>query len=137
MKRVLFICTHNSARSQMAEAFLRISHGNHYEVYSAGIHPSEVNPYAIKVMAEIGIDISMYKSKSIEQFKNDNFDYVITVCDRAKETCPFFPRAKNFLHMSFDDPTQFNDSPTAALTEFRRVRDEIKAWIENTFDRKL
>lgn len=136
-KKVLFICTHNSARSQMAEAFLRVFHGDYYEIFSAGTHPTEVNPYTINVMAEIGIDISMHTSKSIEQFKNDNFDYVITVCDRAKETCPFFPRAKKIFHKGFDDPAQFSGSPNEVLTEFRRMRDEIKTWIESTFDREL
>ena len=137
MKRVLFICTHNSARSQMAEAFLRVFYGDHYEAYSAGTHPTEVNPYAIEVMMEIGIDISLHTSKSIEQFKGDNFDYVITVCDRAQETCPFFPRAQKLLHKSFTDPSQMSGPPDVVLAEFRHVRDEIKTWIEHTFDKEL
>jgi arsenate reductase len=137
MKRVLFICTHNSARSQIAEAFLRVFHGDHYEAYSAGTHPTEVNPYAIKVMMEIGIDISLHTSKNIEHFKGESFDYIITVCDRARETCPFFPRAQNLLHKSFTDPSQVSGPPDVVLAEFRRVRDEIKTWIENTFDKEL
>lgn len=132
-KRVLFICTHNSARSQMAEAFLRFLYGNRYEVYSAGTEPKEINPYAIKVMEEIGIDISKQRSKSIEELLGMDFDHVITVCDKAKEACPFFPGGKNYTHKGFEDPSEFNGSDKEKLDFFRRIRDEIRDWIEKTF----
>jgi arsenate reductase len=132
-EKVLFICTHNSARSQMAEGLLRTLYGDRYEAYSAGTQPSKVNPYAVKVMAEIGIDISKHRSKGVEEFLGMEFDYVFTVCDRAKNTCPFFPGAKRYVHQSFDDPAEFRGDKEESLTVFRRVRDEIKSWIEITF----
>ena len=107
-KKVLLICTHNSARSQMAEGLLNALYGNKYKAYSAGTKPSFVNPYAIEVMAEMGIDISKHRSKSIDEFQGITFDYVITVCDNAKATCPFSPGAGEYLHKSFDDPSDFN-----------------------------
>lgn len=133
-KKVLFICTHNSARSQMAEGFLNALHGDKYEAYSAGINPAKVNPYAIEVMAEIGIDVSKHRSKSIEEFRGKNFEYVVTVCDHARETCPFFPEGEIFLHKGFMDPAEFKGTEDEVLTEVKRVRDEIKDWIEKTFD---
>ena len=132
MKTVLFICTHNSARSQMAEGFLNTLYGDKYEAYSAGIEPAKINPYAIRVMAEIGIDISKKRSKSIEKFRGKNFDYVVTVCDHAKEACPFFPGEK-ILHRGFEDPSEFKGARDEILAKVRRVRDEIKDWIEKTF----
>ena len=104
-QKVLFICTHNSARSQMAEGLLNALYGDRYEAYSAGTQPTEVNPYAIKVMAEMGIDISKHRSKSVEEFRGKKFDYVVTVCDHAKETCPFFPGGEKYLHQGFKDPS--------------------------------
>jgi len=103
-KRVLFICTHNAARSQMAEGLLRALHGDHYEAFSAGTEPGSVNASAIRAMAEIGIDISHHRSKSLKEFFDQEFDYVVTVCDHAKESCPYFPGGKKILHQSFDDP---------------------------------
>jgi arsenate reductase (thioredoxin) len=97
-KRVLFICTHNAARSQMAEGLLRALHGNRYEVSSAGTKPGRVSPYAIKVMAEIGIDIGAHRAKSLQEVLDQEFDYVITICDHAKESCPYFPGGKKILH---------------------------------------
>ena len=132
-KRVLFICTHNSARSQMAEGILRTLYGNTYEVYSAGTKPSGVNPYAIEVMKEIGIDISHHRSKSIEEFRGMSFDYVITVCDSAKENCPFFPGGKKYIHRSFEDPASFEGTEEEKLEFFRKIREEIRNWIINTF----
>ena len=132
-KRVLFICTHNSARSQMAEGILRALYGDRYEVYSAGINPTGVNSYAVKVMAEIGIDISQHTSKSIEAFKRIPFDYVITVCDKAKEACPFFPGAKRLIHKGFQDPSQLVNPPLEVLAYFRQIRNEIYDWIKTTF----
>jgi len=131
-KRVLFICTHNSARSQMAEGFLSAFYGDKYEAYSAGTEPTKVNPYAVKVMAETGIDISTHRSKSIEEFREKNFDYVVTVCDYAKEACPFFPGEK-ILHKGFEDLSEFRGTQEEVLREVRRLRDEIKEWIHKTF----
>jgi arsenate reductase len=132
-KKVLFICTHNSARSQMAEGLLNALYGDRYEAYSAGTQPSKVNPRAVKVMAEIEIDISNNRSKSVEEFRNMKFDYVITVCDYAKETCPFFPGGKKYIHSSFEDPSEFRGKENEAIAIFRRVRDDIREWIERTF----
>ncbi|MFA6281971.1 MAG: arsenate reductase ArsC [Candidatus Omnitrophota bacterium] len=136
-KKVLFICTHNSARSQIAEGLLKSLYGNHYEVYSAGTEPSTVNLFAIKVMAEIGIDISQQRSKSINEFFDSQFDYVITVCDLAKNACPFFPNGKNYVHKSFKDPSEISGSHTKKLEAFRNARDEIKQWIENSFFKEI
>ena len=116
----------------MAEGFLNALHGNHYEGYSAGIKPTNVNPYVIKVMSEVGIDISKHRSKSIGEFYGKNFDYVVTVCDHAKEACPFFPGEK-IIHKSFEDPSRFNGTEDQILEQVRRVRDKIKDWEEKTF----
>ena len=132
-KKVLFLCTHNSARSQMAEGLLRALKGDEYEAYSAGVSPTMVDPDAIKAMAEIGIDISGQRSKGMDEVKGIKFDTVVTVCDSAKEACPFFPGAKEQIHRSFDDPAGYEGE--ARLPAFRRVRDEIGAWIEGTFVR--
>lgn len=132
-KKVLFICTHNSARSQIAEGLLKTLKGEYYDVYSAGTEPSRVHPLAIKIMAELGIDISIHRSKSIENFRGMEFDYVVTVCDHAKETCPFFPGGKNFLHQGFEDPSTCSGTEEEILTCFRRVREKIKDWVKKTF----
>ncbi len=134
-KKVLFICTHNSARSQIAEALLNELYGEKYEAHSAGIEASTVNPYAIEVMAEMGIDISKQRSKSIEEFKDMEFDYVVTVCDYAKQTCPFFP-GKVVIHKSFEDPIGFTGNEKETLIHFRCIRDEVKDWIEKTFGKE-
>ncbi len=131
-KRVLFICTHNSARSQIAEGLLNSLYGSRYEAHSAGIAPTAINPYAVRAMAEIGIDISANRSKSIEEFRGEIFDYVVTVCDDAREACPFFP-GKKVIHKSFQDPSQFRGTDDEILVKVRKVRDEIKGWIESTF----
>ncbi len=114
----------------MAEGLLNALYGDKYEAYSAGIEPTKINPYAVKVMTEIGIDISKQCPKSIEEFRGKNFDYVVTICDYAKEACPFFPRGKIFLHKGFKDPAEFKGTEDEVLTEVRRVRDEIKDWIK-------
>jgi len=132
MKTVLFLCTHNSARSQMAEALLNALYGNKYRAYSAGVTPTKVNPYVVKAMAEVGIDISRNRSKSIEEFRGENFNYVVTVCDSARETCPFFPGEK-VLHQSFDDPNQMEGSEKEIMKGVRQVREEIKEWKKKTF----
>ena len=132
-QKVLFICTHNSARSQMAEGLLRALYGDQYDVYSAGTQPTKVNPYAVKVMSEIGIDISNHRSKNVREFFGMKFDYVVTVCDHARETCPFFPGGKKYLHKGFLDPSNFKGTDEEKLRMFRRVRDEIRDWIIKTF----
>jgi arsenate reductase len=116
----------------MAEGFMNALYGDRYEGYSAGIEPKKINEYAIKVMREVGIDISNHQPKSIEEFRGMHFDYVVTVCDQARQTCPFFPGNK-ILHKSFDDPYAFKGSPDEVLKETRRVRDEIKHWLRKTF----
>lgn len=132
-KKVIFICTQNSSRSQMAEGLLRSMYGDRYVVYSAGTNPSMVNPFAIRVMDEIGIDISDHHSKSIGEFKDIEFDFVVTVCDSARENCPFFPGGRKYLHHSFTDPASARGSEKEILAFFRRTREEIKHWIKNTF----
>jgi arsenate reductase len=132
-KRVLFICTHNAARSQIAESLLNTLYGECYEAYSAGTQPTRLNPYTIKAMSEIGINISEYRSKSIEEFRGEEFDYVVTVCDNAKETCPFFPGGRKYFHQGFKDPSELKGDEDMVLAEFRRLRDEIKDWIKRTF----
>ncbi len=132
-KKVLFLCTHNSVRSQMAEGLLRAFYGNRYEAYSAGTHPSAVNPCAIKVMAEIGIDISAHQSKNVDVFHGMKFDCVVTVCNQAKEKCPFFRGGGEHLHRDFEDPSRFTGGEEQKLAVFRQVRDIIKGWIEKTF----
>ena len=129
-QRVLFICTHNSARSQTAEGFLNAYYGDRYEGYSAGLEPKKINEYAIKAMREVGIDISNHQSKSIERFRKMHFDYVVTVCDHAREVCPFFP-GDRILHKSFEDPSGFKGTPDEILDSTRDVRDQIKDWIRN------
>jgi arsenate reductase len=132
-KKVLFICTHNSARSHMAEGLVNAFAGDRFEAHSAGTEPSQVNPLAIKVMAEIDIDISGHHSKGVEQFLDQEFDYVVTVCDHAKETCPFFPGGKERIHRGFQDPTAWEGAGDERVAIFRRLRDEIRNWVEETF----
>ena len=131
-KTVLFLCTNNSARSQMAEGLINSLFKTKYTAYSAGIKPSTVNPYAIEVMKEIGIDLSKHYSKNINDFQGQEFDFVVTVCDNAKETCPFFP-GKKVIHKSFKDPAAFQGSIKETLEKFRKIRDEIKNWIISEF----
>lgn len=124
-ERVLILCTGNSARSQMAEGLLREMGGGKFEVASAGTHPGHVRPEAIAVMREIGIDISGHRSKSVAEFAGQEFAYVITVCDNAREACPVFPGRAERLHWSFDDPAAVAGSEEERLAAFRRVRDQI------------
>lgn len=131
-KKVLFICTHNSARSQMAEGILRSLYPEDYDAYSAGTEPTEVSPYAVKVMDEIGIDISPHRAKNIKEFIDEMFDYVVTVCDHAKESCPFFP-GRTVIHKSFKDPSQLKGTEMEILEGFREIRDEIMTWIASFF----
>jgi arsenate reductase len=124
--RVLFVCTHNSARSQMAEGLLREMAGDRFDAYSAGTQVTQVRPEAIEVMSEIGIDISAQQSKSVERFVGEPFSWVITVCDRARESCPYFPGAGDTVHWGFDDPSEAKGSEAERLAVYRRVRDEIR-----------
>ena len=124
-KRVLILCTGNSARSQMAEGLLRHLAGDRFDVASAGVAPTEVRPEAIAVMRELGIDISHHRSKSVDEFLGQDFDYVITVCDNANEQCPIFPSNTKRIHWSFADPAAAEGDDEARLAVFRRVRDEI------------
>ncbi|HKG47491.1 MAG TPA: arsenate reductase ArsC [Pyrinomonadaceae bacterium] len=124
-KRVLILCTGNSARSQMAEGLLRHLAGDRFEVASAGVAPAHVRPEAITVMSEIGIDISHHRSKSVDEFRAQEFDYVITVCDNANEQCPIFPGNTQRIHWSFDDPASAEGDEQARLAMFRKIRDEI------------
>jgi arsenate reductase len=128
--RILFLCTHNSARSQMAEGLLRHLAGDRFEVHSAGTEAAHVRPLAIRAMGESGIDISGQESKTLEVYLGQPFEYVITVCDEANEACPFFPGAKKRLHWSFEDPSRANGSEEEQPAVFRRVRDEIRQRIE-------
>ena len=123
--RVIFVCTNNSARSQMAEGILRHFHGDLYEVYSAGTEPTTVNPLAIAALKEIGIDISHHRSKGISELGGMNFDVAVTVCDRSNNNCPFVPGARISIHRSFADPDD--------EASFKKIRDEIKQWIAETF----
>jgi arsenate reductase len=132
-KKVLFLCTENSCRSQMAEGILRHLMDDRFEVKSAGIRLSVVNPIAITVMAEIGIDISGHWTKSVEEFRGTSFDFVITTCDAARETCPVFPGIARHLHWSLNDPAKVEGSENEILSAFRKVRDEIKSRIQKEF----
>jgi len=141
-KKVLFLCTHNSARSQMAEGLLRALHGEKYEAYSAGVVATSVDPRVVLVMKEIGIDISGQRSKTYQEFGDIIFDLVVTVCDRARETCPILstqlelpsslPKARVVIHRSFEDPAATSGSPQEQIEAFRLVRDEIADWITRT-----
>lgn len=134
-KRVLILCTGNSARSQMAEGLLRQDGGEAFEVESAGVKPGSVRPEAIQVMREIGIDISGHRSKSVDEFIGRDFDYVITVCDNARETCPVFPGKTQRIHQSFEDPPPVGTkSEDETVRIFRRVRDEIREWMKGFID---
>ena len=130
MKRLLILCTGNSARSQMAEGLFRHEAGDRFEVFSAGTKPSNVRPEAIAVMAEIGIDISHQRSKSVDEFLENPPDLLITVCDSARETCPVFPGGVERLHWPFEDPAAVQGSEHERLAAFRRVRDQIHVRIK-------
>jgi arsenate reductase len=131
--RILFLCTGNSCRSQMAEEWTRHLKGNQFEAYSAGVEPRRVDPRAIKAMAEAGIDISRQKSKDVDALGSMEFDYVITLCDNARESCPYFPAKTKLIHRGFDDPPKLAEkakNEEEAMAHYRRIRDEIKAFVE-------
>jgi len=131
-KTVLFICVHNSARSQMAEGLVNALHGDRFEAVSGGTEATRVHPAAIEAMAEIGIDISGHYSKSIDVFEGRRFDSIVMVCDDKQTDCPFFPGGKDYIHRAFDDPAACTGTEAEVLACFRKSRDEIRAWIEQT-----
>lgn len=128
-KRILILCTGNSARSQMAEGLLRHDAGDRFEVVSAGTKPGIVRPEAMAVMHELGIDISGHRSKHVDEFAGERFDYVITVCDNARESCPVFFGPAIRLHQNFEDPAALQGSEQERLALFRRVRDELRVYL--------
>lgn len=132
-KKVLILCTGNSARSQMAEGLLKHICSGEFEVHSAGTKPSIVRPEAIKILREIGIDISDNRSKSADEFVNAEIDFVLTVCDHAQENCPFFPAKTKLIHHSFEDPAEVLGDEATRLAAFRRVRDEIDIYFKTEF----
>jgi len=132
-KKVLLLCTHNSCRSQMAEGIVNHYLGDRFQAFSAGTEATRVNPLAIQVLAELGIDISGHRSKTLDEFAGDKFDYVITLCGSAKEQCPLFFGGVERIHIGFDDPSQVTGTPEEILPQFRRVRDEIRSRLEEFF----
>src|SRR5262245_689196 len=129
--RVLILCTGNSARSQMAEGLLRHDANDALEVFSAGTNPTRVRPEAIAVMKETGIDISDQRAKSIDEFADQSFDYVLTVCDHARESCPIYPGHTNRLHHSFEDPASVHGSEEERIRAFRKVRDDLRSYLRD------
>ncbi len=132
-KRILFLCTHNSCRSQMAEGLVNHFLGDRFTAFSAGTEATRVNPKAIQVMAELGIDISAHRSKTLDEFAGEPFDQVVTLCGDANEKCPLFIGGTQRLHQGFDDPSRMVGTEEEILSAFRRVRDEIKAWVLEYF----
>jgi arsenate reductase len=135
--RILYLCTGNSCRSQMAEAFTNTLKGHQFEAYSAGVFPKGVDPRAIKAMAEVGIDISGQRSKNSRELLGLDFDFVVTLCDNAREACPYFPARTRVMHRGFDDPPKLAaaaGNEEEAMMHYRRVRDEIKAFVETLPD---
>jgi len=135
-KRILFLCAHNSARSQMAEGLVNALYADRFQAWSAGSQATRVHPAAIRAMAEIGIDIGGHRSKSVRAFDDQTFDIVVTVCDSDQQGCPFFPGGKETLHNAFADPAACTGTEEEVLACFRRSRDEIRSWIEETLIKK-
>ncbi len=132
-KKILILRAGNSARSQMAEGLLKHICQNKFEIFSAGTKPSIVRPEAIKVLAEIGIDISKNRSKSVDEFTNQEVDYVLTVCDSTKENCPYFPAQTRLIHHSFADPAEVKGDEETRISAFRRARDQIQEFLNGSF----
>ena len=132
-ERVLFMCIHNAARSQMAEGLFRQLYGDDFDVYSAGSDPQKVDPLAIKCMGEIEIDISGHRSKSLKEFEGQEFDYVITVCGNPYNACPFFAGGKKYFKQPFEDPSAFDGTEKEKLELFKKIRDELKDWLEDLY----
>lgn len=139
-KNVLFICVHNSARSQMAEGLFRYYYSEECDVYSAGSEPGGIHPMSMQIMAEIGIDISKHRSKSLKEFIGHKMDYVVTVCGKGQVACPFFPGGKEYIHQSFEDPSACAGTEEEKMERFRVVRNELKKWLDefyaNNFENK-
>ncbi len=129
---VIFVCTHNSARSQMAESLLRTKAGNCFDAYSAGTDPGEVHPYAVEVMNEIGLSLETHHAKSVAEFINKKIDVIVTVCDNAQESCPRI-NATLVIHKGFNDPTSHTGGKNEKIQYFREVRDEISQWLDSEF----
>lgn len=137
MKKILVLCTGNSCRSQMAHGYLQHFAGNQAIVYSAGVETHGLNPFAVGIMAEDGIDISKHTSNHVDEYQEIIFDYVVTVCDNAKEACPFFPSQTQTLHHSFEDPSKASGTAKELIAEFRRVRNQIKDFSEKFVNENL
>lgn len=135
-EKILFICEKNSARSQIAEALVNKFYGNKYEAYSAGIKPGEINPFVIVALKDYGIDISDKEAKGVDRFLNQFFDYVATVCDAAKETCPIFYGGKIYLHKNFVEPIMQDYNEEEIVEQYKKLISEIKQWIEEEFGNK-
>ncbi len=131
--RIIFVCTANAARSQMAEGLLRKKYGDRYEVFSAGTRQAKVSTSAIAVMQEIGIDISHHRSKTLDEFHGESFDIAVTLCDKAHSVCPIIPGAKKTIHHGFSDPHLVPGTRETILNGYRKVRDEIADWIDVEF----
>jgi arsenate reductase len=129
-KKVLFLCTGNSCRSQMAEGFLRFLSPGQCEVFSAGTHPGAVNPLAVTIMKEAGVDLTTHRSKSLDEFRDEKFDYVITVCDNARQSCPVFPGESIRMHWNLEDPARAVGSLEERLAVFRSIRDRIHSHVQ-------
>lgn len=136
-QKILFICTHNSARSQMAEGYLNAKYGDRYEGLSAGTEVTRVHPLAIRVMNEIGIDISHHRSKELIEFFDQDIDQVVTVCDSANAACPMFPGAKKMIHVSFPDPASGAENEDEQMKTFRSIRDAIITWIDTQYGKMM
>ena len=133
---VLFMCMHNSSRSQLAEGLLRADHGDRFTVYSAGIEPRGVNPLAVEAMREIGIDITGHRSQHVDDFEPASMDFVVTVCDRARDTCPYLPALKRNVHRKFSDPSAVRGTNAEKLAAFRDARDKIRTWLSEEFTKE-
>ncbi len=136
MKTILFLCTHNAARSQMAEGLINARYHDRYKAYSAGNEPTTVHACAVKVMADVGIDISAQRAKSLAEFTDMSFDYVVTMCADAAENCPIFPGGVEYLDHAFPDPVTVTTDERDKCEPFRHVREEIADWIETAFGTK-
>jgi arsenate reductase (thioredoxin) len=137
MKKILILCTGNSCRSQIAEGYLRFFSDTNTEVYSAGVETHGVNPRAVETMKDDGIDISNHTSNNIDEYRNIDFDYVITVCDNARERCPFFPSKAQKFHHNFTDPAKAIGTEDEIKAEFQKVRNEIKAYCKDFIERNI
>ncbi len=132
-KHILFLCTHNAARSQMAEGFVNAMYSEHYVAASAGSRPTSVHPCAVRVMEEVGVDISAQCAKSIDQFEGMHFDYVVSLCADQEEGCPIFPGGEVNLQHAFPNPASVGGGSNGGCSSFREVRDHIREWLEATF----